>query len=98
MRYLFSTGLIGAITAGYSLLRGTRETPITWRAVLAWLSWGITLALAIGAVVDMSRESRGVAVAIDSPLATKQAKKAQKAQAKAQKAQADAQAEARERR
>lgn len=78
MRYLFGTGLIGAITAGISLLRGTREAPITWRAALAWLSWGITLALAIGAAVDMRRDARGVTVAYDSPLAHTQDKRAKK--------------------
>lgn len=91
MRYLFSTGLIGAITAGMSLLRGTREAPVTWRAVLAWASWGITLALAIGAIVDMRRDEHGEAVAFDSPLASKQSKrgkKQQKAIAKAAKATA----------
>lgn len=82
MRYLFGTGLIGAITAGISLLRGTREAPITWRAVLAWLSWGITVALAIGAAVDMRRDANGVAVAYDSPLAHTQDRRAKK-QAKA---------------
>ena len=74
MRYLFSTGLIGAITAGMSLLRGTKDAPITWRAVLAWLSWGITLALAIGAVVDTRRARRGRRIAGDSPVAGKQKK------------------------
>lgn len=78
MRYLFSTGLIGALSAGFSLLRGTRDAPITWRAVLAWLSWGITLALAIGAVIDMRRESHGIPVSDDSPLAPRQSKRAQK--------------------
>lgn len=78
MRYLFSTGLIGAITAGVSLLRGTRDAPITWRAVLAWLSWGITLALAIGAAIDMRRENHGIPVSDDSPLAPKQSKRAKK--------------------
>lgn len=78
MRYLFSTGLIGAITAGMSLLRGTRDTPFTWRAGLAWLSWGITLALAVGAALDMRRESRGISVAADSPFATKQTKRMKK--------------------
>jgi len=78
MRYLFSTGLIGALTAGYSLLRGTRETPITWRALLAWGSWGITLALAIGAAIDMRREEKGVIVDPDSPLASTQDKRLKK--------------------
>ncbi|MFE6995022.1 hypothetical protein ACFVAE_03625 [Microbacterium sp. NPDC057659] len=78
MRYLFSTGLFAAITAGISLLRGTRDVPITWRALLAWASWAITLAFAIGAVVDMRRDERGIAVAVDSPIAPVQAKRAKK--------------------
>ncbi len=86
MRYLFGTGLIGALTAGFSLLRGTREAPVTWRALLAWASWGITLALAIGALVDMRREDRGIIVAPDSPLAAKQAKKQKKQFKAAEKA------------
>ncbi|MGF6821334.1 hypothetical protein M2317_000220 [Microbacterium sp. ZKA21] len=85
MRYLFGTGLIGAITAGASLLRGTREEPITWRAVLAWLSWGITLALAIGALVDMRRDEKGLVVAADSPLAPVQDKRARKAAKRVEK-------------
>ncbi|MGF3055581.1 hypothetical protein [Microbacterium sp. YY-01] len=89
MRYLFGTGLIGAITAGYSLLKGTRDAPITWRAVLAWLSWAITLALAIGTIVDMRRDEQGVMVPLDSPVADKQlkeAKKMAKRESKTQKA------------
>ncbi|MFS0852300.1 hypothetical protein [Microbacterium sp. 179-I 3D4 NHS] len=76
MRYLFGTGLFGAITTAVSLLRGSRATPFTWRAVLAWVSWAITFALAIGAVIDTRRFDRGDAVALDSPLAPAQAKRA----------------------
>lgn len=82
MRYVFSTGLFGAVTAGLTLLRGSRDAPFTWRAVLAWISWGITLALAIGAVIDTRRDEKGIAVASDSPLASEQSKRA-KQQAKA---------------
>lgn len=82
MRYLFSTGLFAAVTGGLTLLKGTREAPITWRSVLGWLSWGITLALAIGAIVDTRRDARGERVAYDSPLAPVQEKRAKK-QAKA---------------
>lgn len=53
MRYLFDTGLAGALTNGVSLLRGMRGNPFTWRTALAGLSWGITVALAIGAINDM---------------------------------------------
>ncbi|MDQ1128308.1 hypothetical protein [Microbacterium sp. SORGH_AS_0888] len=69
-KYLFGTGLFSAVIGGVSLLRGLRnhEEPFTWRTALAWISWGITLALAIGAIVDTFRASRGHLVAGDSPV------------------------------
>ncbi|WP_144877419.1 hypothetical protein [Microbacterium sp. 1.5R] len=78
MNYLTSTGLLGAIMSGVSLLRGSRETKITWRAALAWLSWGISFALAIGAVIDTRRARQGRPVSKDSPVYSKQQKDRQK--------------------
>jgi len=74
-KYLFGTGIIGAVTSGMTLLRGLREGErFTWRTALAWLSWGITLALAIGAIVDTRRASTGHILAADSPVAGKEPK------------------------
>jgi hypothetical protein len=68
-KYLFGTGLLTAFTGGLTLLRGMREdAPFTWRTALGWISWGISLALAIGAIVDIRRASRGGAIAPDSPI------------------------------
>jgi fructose-specific phosphotransferase system IIC component len=56
-RYIFGTGIIGAVTTGLAMLRDAREgEPFTWRTALIWLSWGIMVALAIGAIVDRRRE------------------------------------------
>ncbi len=74
-KYLSGTGIITAVTSGLALLRESRgDQPFTWRTALAWLSWGITLALAVGAIVDTRRASRGKVVDPDSP-AAKRAKK-----------------------
>lgn len=74
-KYLFGTGIITAVTGGVTLLRGLRERePFTWRMGLAWLSWGISLALAIGAIVDTRRASRGGLIAGDSPVHGKEQK------------------------
>lgn len=68
-KYLFGTGLLTAFTGGLTLLRGMREdAPFTWRSALAWISWGISLALAIGAIVDIRRAARGEVIAPDSPI------------------------------
>lgn len=79
-KYLFGTGIIGAITSGLSLLKSLRESEFTWRTALAWLSWGISLALAIGAIIDVRRATLGEPLPYDSPLT---AKERQKLQAKA---------------
>ncbi len=73
--YLFGSGLLTSITSGVTLLRGLRnDEPFTWRTALAWLSWGISLALAIGAVVDTRRAKRGHLVPGDSPIKGKEQK------------------------
>lgn len=51
-----------------------RDSEFTWREALAWLSWGITLALAIGSIVDTRRASRGHLIADDSPVHGDEAK------------------------
>jgi hypothetical protein len=74
-KYLFGTGIISAVMGGMALLRGLRDdAPFTWRTALAWLSWGITLALAVGAIVDTRRASRGGLIAPDSPISGKEKK------------------------
>jgi hypothetical protein len=74
-KYLFGTGLISAIIGGITLLRGLRsEERFTWRIGLAWLSWGISLALAIGTIVDIRRASVGKLIDNDSPVAGKSEK------------------------
>ncbi|WES65146.1 hypothetical protein P0L94_03510 [Microbacter sp. GSS18] len=72
--YLFSTGLFSAITSGRTLLHGLREEEFTWRSALAWISWGITVALVVGAVVDVRRARRGELVPADSPIHGHEAK------------------------
>ncbi|MFT4052525.1 MAG: hypothetical protein QM677_09790 [Microbacterium sp.] len=67
--YLFGTGIISAVTSGLALLRSARgDVPFTWRQALAWVSWGITFALAIGTIVDTYRASRGGLAPVDSPV------------------------------
>lgn len=68
-KYLFGTGLVTSLTTGLTLLRGARgDVRFTWRQALAWLSWGITLALTIGTIVDTYRAGRGALISDDSPV------------------------------
>lgn len=74
-KYVFGTGIVGAVTSGLSLLRDMRDdAPFTWRTALAWLSWAITLALAIGAIVDTRHAEEGRLAPPDSPISGREQK------------------------
>jgi hypothetical protein len=49
-RYLFNPGVLGALAGGIGVLKATKQGPRDWRLGLLWASWGIGVALAIGAV------------------------------------------------
>jgi hypothetical protein len=49
-KYLFSGAIIGSIIGGWGVIQTTRKGPRDWRLVLSWISWGLTLAVAIGTV------------------------------------------------
>ncbi|MGO2659576.1 hypothetical protein [Mycetocola reblochoni] len=58
-KYLLNTSLIGAVTGAWSVVKATRSGPRDWRLVLLWVSWGISVALAVGAVREQGRIERG---------------------------------------
>ncbi len=60
MKYLFGTGLLGVVSATFALIKGSEGQKITWRTVLAWLSWGISVAYVIGSIADLRREEQGL--------------------------------------
>lgn len=49
-KYLFNGAVIGSIVGAWGVLQTTRNGPRDWRLILQWVSWGMTLAVAIGTV------------------------------------------------
>lgn len=56
-RFLFNTTLLGAIFGGVGTLRTTLSGPRDWRLLLAWISWGIAIAIAIGTVAKQAEQA-----------------------------------------
>ena len=54
-KFIFSSSVISAIFGGWSVLQSTRRGPRDWRLLLMWLSWAISLAIAMGTVIEESR-------------------------------------------
>lgn len=57
-KFIFSSSVISAIFSGWSTLQMTRQGPRDWRLILMWVSWGLSLAIAIGTVLDESDDDR----------------------------------------
>lgn len=57
-KFLFSGSVLSALFSGWGAIKATRSGPRDWRLLAMWISWGLTLAIAIGTVVkeDERRE------------------------------------------
>lgn len=49
-KYLLNPGVISSLTGAVPVLKATRSGPRDWRLALLWASWGIGVALALGAI------------------------------------------------
>ncbi len=57
-KYLFSGTLLSAVFGGWGVLQTTRQSPRRdWKLVLMWISWGLSVAIAVGTVIDRSRDA-----------------------------------------
>jgi hypothetical protein len=56
-KFLLSPGIWTSLFGAVGLARSTKEGPRDWRLVLMWVSWGIAVALAVGTVLERSRQA-----------------------------------------
>lgn len=56
-KYIFNGSLISAVFGGWSALQTTRKGPRDWRLILMWISWGTSVAIAVGTVLQQSKEA-----------------------------------------
>jgi hypothetical protein len=56
-KFIFNGAVLGAVFGGWSVVQSTRKGPRDWRLALSWVSWGITMALAIDSVIRESDEA-----------------------------------------
>lgn len=57
-KFLFNPGFLTAVSSGIGVARMTKSGPRDWRLALLWVSWGIGVALAVGAVLDQDKDVR----------------------------------------
>jgi hypothetical protein len=55
-KYILNGAVISAVFSARNVVSTTKDGPRDWRLVLIWVSWGISVALAVGSVIEESRE------------------------------------------
>jgi hypothetical protein len=56
-KYLFNGSLLSAVAGGWSIFQTTKQGPRDWRLILMWISWGLTIAIAVGTITKQAQDS-----------------------------------------
>ena len=55
-KFLFNTSVLSAAFGVFGLVQATRKQPRDWRLALMWVSWGLTVAIAVGTVIQDAKQ------------------------------------------
>jgi len=56
-KFLLNASVLSAAFGAIGLAKSTKRGPRDWRLILLWISWGATLAIAVGTVIEQSRDA-----------------------------------------
>lgn len=56
-KYLLNGGVLGAVFGAWSVIQATRRGPRNRLLILIWLSWALSMAVAIETVREKSRKA-----------------------------------------
>ena len=59
-KFIFNGAIVSAIFGGLGVLQTTRKGPRDWRLILMWVSWGASLAIAIGTVIEQANDANEI--------------------------------------
>lgn len=55
-KFIFNFSVLSAVFGAVGLVRQTTSGPRDWRLILMWIGWGINVAIAVGTVVENSKD------------------------------------------
>lgn len=57
-KFILNTSVLSAVASAWGVVQATRSGPRDWRLALMWVSWGISVAIAVGTVIEESKEEQ----------------------------------------
>lgn len=59
-KFIFSGTLLSTVLGGWNILQTTRKGPRDWRLILMWVSWGASVAIAVGTVIAQAEDAEAL--------------------------------------
>lgn len=56
-KFILNTSVLGSLFGAVGVIQATRRGPRDWRLILMWISWGCSVAIAVGTVVEESKKT-----------------------------------------
>jgi hypothetical protein len=51
-KFIFNGSMISALFGAWGVVQTTRKGPRDWRLILMWIGWGLSVAIAVGTVLQ----------------------------------------------
>lgn len=55
-KFIFNFSVLSSLFGAVGLARTTKTGPRDWRLILLWVAWGISVAIAVGTVIEQSKD------------------------------------------
>ena len=57
-KFILNTSVLSAVASGWGVVQTTRNGPRDWRLILMYVSWGISVAIAVGTVMEQAKDDQ----------------------------------------
>jgi len=55
-KFIFNFSVLSSLFGAVGLAKSTASGPRDWRLALLWVAWGINVAIAVGTVIEQSKD------------------------------------------
>ncbi|MGY6497583.1 MAG: hypothetical protein ACXIUP_05085 [Microcella sp.] len=59
-KYLMNGAVLSSVFGAVGVLKASKQGPRDWRLALMWVSWGISVAIAVGTVMEENKEQGAI--------------------------------------
>lgn len=56
-KFVFNSSVLSSLFSALGVVQATRKGPRDWRLILMWISWAISVAIAVGTVIETTKDS-----------------------------------------